>query len=240
MKSLASIILFLTITSTLNAQFFTEKIIGNNNIVSHNRTITNYTKISILGPFSVHLHKGAVSEITIKSDENIMEYIVTKVKNNTLTIRVKKGYLIRTKKTVEILVPFDKIKNISLTGSGKINTENTINSSDLKLSVVGSGNINLRVHTEQLTSKLAGSGKINLNGNSKTFTCDITGSGAIDGLQLQTAITTAKIAGSGKIKIYATDEINIKTVGSGTVYYKGNPSIVNIKTTGSGKVKKLS
>lgn len=237
MKTITSILALFIITSSLNAQIFSKKIKGNGEIVTKTRTVSDFDEIGVAGSFDVKLIKGKEGTITIKADENLMEYIVTEVKNGSLKIKPKKGYQLRSSKTILITVTFSDLKAVSLAGSGDISSSDAIETSDLKLSLAGSGDIDVNVAAKNLTSKIAGSGNINLNGSADQFTCSIAGSGNINGYNLKAATATVKIAGSGNVKVNATDEINASIAGSGNVYYTGNPK-QNVKSAGSGSIKK--
>tara|TARA_R110001583_G_scaffold412_2_gene3853 strand:+ start:96609 stop:97331 length:723 start_codon:yes stop_codon:yes gene_type:complete len=240
MKSIISVLAFLIISSTLNAQIFSKKIKGNGTIKSETRAVSNYDKIAVAGSFNVKLIKGNEGSIIVKADENLMEYIVTEVKSGSLKIKIKKGYTISTTKTILVTVPFETINAVSLAGSGDVYSEDIIESTDLELSLAGSGNLNLNVSAKNLSSKIAGSGNMTLNGNSNEFNCSIAGSGNVNGYELKALIASVKIAGSGNVKINAVNEIHAKNVGSGNIYYSGNPSVKKISSVGSGSIKKKS
>ncbi len=240
MKLITSILAFLIISANLNAQMFTKKVKGNGSIISTTRTVSDYNKIAIAGSFDVKLLKGKEGVITIKADENLMEYIVTKVKNGNLKIHVEKGINISSNKTIIVTIPFTDINAVSLAGSGDVTSEATIDSSDLTLKLAGSGNMTLSVSSKNLTTSIAGSGNMNLKGDSNEFDCNIAGSGNIIGYELKALVANVKIAGSGNVKINAVNEIHAKSVGSGDIYYSGNPSIKKISSVGSGSIKKKS
>lgn len=216
---------------------YSKKIKGNGTFTTSNRTISNYTNIGVAGSFHVTLFKGNTSEITIKADENLLEYISTEVEDGTLKIKPKKGYQIQSSKKIEITVPFQELEDISLAGSGNIKSENAIESPKLKISVAGSGDLNLNVQTKNLSSSVAGSGNVYLNGSTNELTCSIAGSGNVNAYELKSEIVNLKIAGSGNAKVHASHEIHGSNVGSGNIYYLGNPTVVKVKSVGSGSVK---
>ncbi|NLP56616.1 head GIN domain-containing protein [Lutibacter sp. B1] len=236
MKKLISLIVLLTITVTINAQFFNKKINGNGNITTETRKISNFDKISVGGSFHVELFKSNENTITIKGDENVLEFIVTEVENNKLKIYFEKGYNINTRKAVQITVPFKNLEEVALAGSGDIISNDVIEADTLETSIAGSGDIELKVSTNKLSSNVAGSGNTNFTGNTNDFNCSIAGSGDIMAYDLTSKIATIKIAGSGDVKVNVTDEIHTSNVGSGDVYYKGNPSVIKAKSVGSGDI----
>lgn len=237
-KILVAFISFFLISTTSNAQFFQKKIKGNGNITTVTRTISDYNKIGVGGDFNVTLVKGNENTITIKADENLLEYIETEVDKSSLSIKIKKGYQIRPKKRVEITIPFNIIEGVSLAGSGIIQTNDIIKSNNLKLSLAGSGKIDLEVAAKDLDTNIAGSGNIYLIGTTNKFECSISGSGNINGNNLKVKIVDVKIAGSGNLKVNVLEEINAKIAGSGNVIYSGDPEIIKSKSAGSGSVRK--
>ncbi len=238
MKTFTSILALFIITTSLNAQVFTKKIKGNGDIKTETRTVADYDKIGVAGSFNVKLFKGKEGAITVKADKNLMEYIITEVKNGKLKIKTKKGFNIRSSKTIVITVPFKGISAVSGAGSGAIYSDDVIDSADLKLSLAGSGGFNLTVSTKNLIASIAGSGDMTLKGDSNELTCSIAGSGNINGYGLKSKVATVKIAGSGNVTIHVIDEIHAKTAGSGDIHYSGNPSIEKTSSVGSGTIKK--
>lgn len=240
MKTLISILTLLIVSVNLNAQVFTKNIKGNGKLITENRNLSDYDKISVAGSFEVKLVKGKEDAISIIADENLMKYIETEVENGHLKIQQKKGYQLKSTKTIEITVSFEMIDAISLAGSGNVRSEDTLNATNLNLNLAGSGEINLPVSTKNLASHIAGSGNIKLSGNADVFRCEIAGSGNLEGDDLKATASHINIAGSGNVKVLAVSEIHAKIVGSGDVIYTGNPAIEKLKSIGSGTIKKKS
>ena len=231
-------ILIFGINNSVNAQLFTKKVKGNGEINTETRTVSDYKKIGINGNFEVKLLKDQLGKITIKADENLMEYIIIEVKNENLNIKTKKGYVIKPSKKIEITIPFEHLESLALAGSGTIFTTDLIKTKSIKLNIAGSGNMNLNISAKNTSSNIAGSGNLKIQGETNEFNCSIAGSGNLIGYNLKTTMVNAKIAGSGNIKINAQNEINAQIAGSGNVLYTGNPNKVKSKSVGSGSLKK--
>lgn len=237
-KITLSLILF-TITLSVNAQSWwgnSKKIKGNGNVVTVKRTTSDYDGVSVGGSFDVVLVKGKEGNIIIEGEENIIPYIETEVKGNTLKIKFEKNINVRTTKRLTVTVTYEDIEKVSMGGSGNITSEGTIKSDDFSASLGGSGNITLDVDADEISSNIGGSGNIKLSGSSNEFTCSIAGSGSIKAYDLSTGTLYATIAGSGSIRTTVKTKIKAKVVGSGSVYYKGNPKYVDSKSVGSGDV----
>jgi hypothetical protein len=227
--------LILTVTIAVNAQK-NERIKGNGKVVTVNRTTSNFDGVAVGGSFDVILVKGKEGKITIEGEENVIPYIETEMEGDLLKIRFKKNTNINTTKKLTVTVYFENIEKVSLAGSGNLTCNETIKSKDFAVALGGSGNITLKVDAKEINSNIAGSGNIELTGTSNEITCSIAGSGSLKSYDLSTDILNTNIAGSGSVKITVKNKIDAKIVGSGSVYYKGNPADIDTKSVGSGSV----
>lgn len=231
--------LILTVTLSVNAQNWfgnSKKIKGNGKVVTVNRTTSDYDGISVGGSFDVILVKGKEGNITIEGEENIIPFIETEIKGNTLKIQFEKNTNIRTTKRLTVTVTYKDIDKVALGGSGNITNEGTIKSNDFTVALGGSGNITLTIDADEISSKIGGSGNIKLTGSTNDLSCSIAGSGSIKAYELDTDTVHATIAGSGNVRTTVKTKIKAKVVGSGSVYYKGNPKYIDSKSVGSGDV----
>lgn len=238
---LTAFVLFFTAT-TVNAQWWnsSEKITGDKKVVKQTRSVDNYDRITVTGMMEVQLVAGKEGKIDLEAESNLMEYIETEVSGGHLKISVKKGVNLQPSRNypIKLVVPFDDIEALALTGSGHIKNSDVIKARDFKLSVTGSGNMNLNLVTETLSGSVTGSGDLKLSGNTRDFKCSVTGSGDILAYDLKANKVDANVTGSGDIQITVENELNARVSGSGDITYKGNPEKQNFKTSGSGEVSK--
>lgn len=115
--------------------------------------------------------------------------------------------------------------NISIAGSGDINT-NSITCNNLGASIAGSGDMSIKeITASNVEASIAGSGTIVLSGKSQGASYSISGSGDLFAHGLEAKNVKASISGSGDIKCFATDFLKVRTSGSGSVGYKGEPQL---------------
>ncbi|MCT4629697.1 head GIN domain-containing protein [Winogradskyella sp.] len=233
LKSITVIALMLSV-STACAQWKKKK--GDGNITTITRTTGDYEGLKAAGPMDFKLVQGKEGNITIKGDANLMEYIVTKIKDGKLIVKIKDGVNIRPTKTIVVTVPYESISSVSLAGSGDIDNSGTIKTDDFKVAIAGSGDINLNIESNTTESSIAGSGDIELRGSTKDLTAKIAGSGGFDGTNLDSINVSVKIAGSGDADVVCNGELNVRISGSGDVNYSGTPTSKNTKISGSGSV----
>jgi len=235
MKKLITLAVLLVFTTSINAQWF-GKVRGNGDMVTKTRNVGEYDKVSVGGSFDVKLYAGAEGKLTITVDENLLEYLVTKVDDGKLKIKWKKGTNVSHRSKILVTVPFKDIEAVSLAGSGDIYSDNVIKADSFKAALAGSGDIKLEVDASSVSSSIAGSGDISLSGSANSIKCSIAGSGDIEAYDLSSNNADVRISGSGGIRISVKDNLTARISGSGNVYYKGDPKKQDVKVSGSGNV----
>lgn len=114
---------------------------------------------------------------------------------------------------------------ITIAGSGDVEG-NLVKCSALKSSIAGSGDIDLKnLAAGSVQASIAGSGEMELKGTADTASYSIAGSGDIKARDMVVKHVEASTTGSGDIECHATDYLKIRTTGSGSVGYKGNPTL---------------
>lgn len=225
--------------TSVNAQWWSnDRVKGNGDMVTKNRSVSSYDKVSLVGSMDVDLVRGNEGELKIEAESNLQQYITTGVKNGVLKISVEKGVSISPSgnKGIKVTVPFEDLEGVALTGSGDIQSLDQIKSPDFETQVTGSGNLKLNLNVRDLSSSITGSGDTELRGNAETFSCKVTGSGDFNAFDLKAGKVDASVSGSGDIEVTAMEELKARVSGSGDIIYQGNPQKQDFKTAGSGSV----
>ncbi len=211
---------------------------GNGNMTTVTRTTDSYDAIKCAGSMDFILVNGTEGTIKIEGEENLLEYIVTEVKDNVLKVKVKKGKSLKSNKnkTIKITIPFKDISRVSLSGSGDLWNKDVINATNLDVALSGSGDIVLDVKTTSIEGSISGSGDLTLKGSTNNLEAKVAGSGDFHGFNLQANNTEVSVAGSGDAEVVSNQSIRARVAGSGDIVYKGNPEKEDTKVAGSGSI----
>lgn len=243
MKNFILTLALLVSVSTVSAQNWgSKKTKGNGTIVTEERVVDEFNKLKVSGSFRVVLTAERTKEVSITTDENLMESIITEVKEGTLVIKMKKNYYLKPSnhKAIAVEVPLNALKELALSGSGSIRSEEAIKTDQLEVKMSGSGKIIVGVAAGAVEAVLSGSGRIELNGSSAEFEANLSGSGSIRAKELKAEDGEFSISGSGRIEANVSNELEARVSGSGSVRYLGTSSTrVYSKVSGSGSVKEL-
>ncbi|MDQ6813057.1 MAG: DUF2807 domain-containing protein [Bacteroidota bacterium] len=214
-----------------------ERIKGNGNIKSENRTVGKAEKIKVAGDMDVYIDQGPTS-VKVEGDENILRYIETLSNDEWFEIRTKDNVNISTEKPVKVYVTTPNITDLKITGSGNITCNQKFSTdNNTSFNITGSGDIITAINAPKVEAHISGSGNLHISGETKNVEIHISGSGNYDGPDLKAENADVSIAGSGDAELFADNKLKASVAGSGNVKYKGNAT-VDSHIAGSGSVTK--
>lgn len=231
---------------------------GDGIIQVETRRVTSFARIENSTSFNIIYRKADTLGISIRAEQNIMNYIETNVYDNCLEIRTSPGSICLdyTEKPIvtitspslnqiinsgsgAFLADTLSVENISLklSGSGDISVQNATGNS-IEIILSGSGNIKIEEAVCSISDFLiSGSGNAYISGDCENGHLKITGSGNIYSYDFITNSTSIIISGSGDIYTTVEDYLNGLISGSGNIYVRGDPKI-DQTVTGSGRIIK--
>jgi hypothetical protein len=203
------------------------------------RDVGKFTAISMGVAGDLFIAQGSRVNVVVEGDQDDLDDLITEVRNGTLEIKYERGGWNFSRDRITIHVTTPEINGISLGGSGKVISENTLKTDRLDLSVSGSGRMELQINADELKSSISGSGNMLLSGRADEVRLSISGSGNLNAEQLETDSYDIQISGSGRSRINVGKQLDARISGSGSVFYTGDPDKVISNVSGSGRVKKL-
>lgn len=203
--------------NTISGANGNEFIKGNGKITSLEKEISNFSSIVAESVVSVNVVIANENKCEVTADENILEFIELKVKNDELRIGLKKNVSFTTSNPVVVNISTVSLKEVSLCGSATISVSNILQNT--------------------FRASLKGSGEINLSGETNELLLNMTGSGDIDAEELISKSLLVNAKGSGYIGANAKEEATVNLMGSGSVKVYGETLRKNKNIMGSGSVK---
>jgi len=210
---------------------------GNGDLMSSERIVSAFEKIHSGSSVIINFHISQEYRAVVTADSNLIKFVTTTVRNNTLNIGVEKGVYSFTKLTVDVYSPV--LTGVSISGSGSFDSNDRITASVFEANISGSGKVKVIIESKTFTSGISGSGNMIISGNNNDLNIMISGSGKFNGNEFINNNAIVDISGSGTATFFVTDNLNARISGSGRLNYRGNPSVVNTNVTGSGQINKL-
>ena len=212
--------------------------VGEGPIVTEVIVLNDFSAIENMGTNNVEIVKGSVQKVEVTGHANIIDRLKREVGGNTWRIELQEGSYKNADLSVHITVP--EMNRAILEGSGMIVLNDFSSQEQVALGIYGSGDI--EVHGNDGCKNL----NVVIEGSGNVFALEefpdientnlrIIGSGSIIAYPLKATNSSVDIVGSGICKVNVETDLKVRVEGSGTVYYKGNPTI-DSSVSGSGKV----
>jgi len=206
---------------------------GSGPVISEELTLNRIDAIDLKLPGTVYLRQGEEQKVVVEAQANIIDYLERTVKGGQWDIEVDR--CVRDMEEVRIFITVPELVGITISGAGKVITENEIVGDDIDVGIPGSGSISLVCDADDLNVEITGSGSLSLEGLADEIRYRVSGSGDLKAFKLRARKGEVNISGSGDVEVFVTEELNVFITGSGDVLYQGNPSL-NVSISGSGEV----
>ena len=226
---LLSFIFILLFAGSLQAQ-----VRGNGVIEEQTRVLNGFNAISSSGSVDVFVRQGNNYSVVVRADGNLLNYIKTEVRNNTLIISVTKN--IWHAKTLEVHITMKSLQKVVMSGSGDLFCKSPFSVQNLQLVLSGSGDAKAALEAKNVHIKVRGSGDVEVSGIRGNLGIDVAGSGDVEAYGLQLESCSLNMLGSGDVKLKGrTAQLTARVLGSGDIEAGGLAAVsVSVSNTGSG------
>ena len=233
-------VLLLFISPSISAQ------INNYDVMN----IVDYHSISVNSAYTVYVKQSNKEEVRVEATKDVYDITEITVKEGVLHIDIEKDDSktsksiwqkiddIKLMPTLNIYVSIKDVQKLSVNGSGKLITENSIAADYLDLLVAGTGSMEVDVKTKNIDAKLAGPGKLAIKGYTNNLVVENSGAGSIEAFNFEAQNANASLYGLGSVKINVSDKLDAKIYGSGDMLVRGATKEIIKKEYGSGKVER--
>ena len=236
MKTLTKItaLLFLLISTTSCFDGFTG-IKGNRNVVSEDRTISNnFNEIKVQQGIQLFITQDNITELKVEADENIIDLLITEVKDNQLKIYFEKN--VYRAKARNVYLSAANINKIKASSGASVKSENTFQTTSLDLDASSGSSIKVYVNATDITSETSSGATIKVYGKSKTFSGKASSGSSIDADELEAIDAYVKASSGANINVNVTGKLTAKASSGGDIDYEGSPTDINKDTSSGGSV----
>ncbi len=226
---LLSFIFILLFAGSLQAQ-----VRGNGVLEEQTRALSGFNAISSAGSVDVFVKQGNTYSVVVRADGNLLNYIKTEVRDNTLIISVTKN--IWHAKILEVHITMKNLQKVMMSGSGDFYCKSPFSVQNLQLILSGSGDAKAVLEAKNVHIKVRGSGDVVVSGIRGNLGIDINGSGDVEASGLQLETCSLNVLGSGDVELTGrAAQLTARVLGSGDLEAGGLAAVsVSVSNTGSG------
>lgn len=249
MKEITKFLLFIfavALVSTACVVPFAPRLVkGSGNVVVEQRPVSGFDEILVTGAGTVIVSQGSSETLSIETDDNLMEYIETKVQGNTLEIGFTDNTVLSKGGGGRALDPTDgfifrvgvvNLSAISVSGAARFEVEK-LKTDQMAINLSGAGDVKVDdLNATQLTVGVSGAGDVNIAGKSEVQNVVMSGFGRYRAADLESQEASITISGAGGADVWVTEQLDVTISGAGDVKYYGSPT-VNPEISGVGRIQ---
>jgi hypothetical protein len=211
---------------------------GSGNVITEEREVSGFDSVEMSGFGEVFITQGNSESLTIETDDNLMQYIDSVVRGNTLYIEFEDNTIPDPSDKITFRLNVIDLEALDLSGAGSFTIE-SLETPSLEITFSGAGDIDLdSLMADRVSTRVSGAGDISLTGEVGAQDIHIEGVGKYSAPDLKSSQSTVQIEGAGSVVIWVIDELDLTIQGAGNVDYYGNPTVTqNIE--GGGKINSL-
>ncbi len=235
MKTILSIsILIMVLAGTSCYIDVRESIYGNGNVISEERAVGEFDGLKVSCGIDVLMKQGDEISLLLEADENLHDVIRTEVRDNVLRIYTDQN--VRRAKSMKIYLVYRELNSIRVSSAGDVKGENTMHTGELKIDLSSAGDLELDLVADAVDCDISSSGDARLSGTTDLLKADLSSAGDLYAYDLIARKCIVNCSSAGDARVYGAEEFELRSSSAGSIYYKGEGSIVTANTSSAGSI----
>ena len=210
---------------------------GSGTLATEERRVSGLSAVDLgsLGHLVIEL--GDQEMLRIEAEENLLEYIETDVRGNTLEISTRRGINLNPREPINFYLTIQSLDSISVSGLGDVEAPG-LEADEFSVEISGSGDVSLdSLVASRLRVDISGLGNLDIEaGQVDDQDIEISGDGDYNARDLESNTAEVDISGLGSAILRVSDHLEANISGGGSVRYYGDPS-VDKNVSGLGRVE---
>jgi hypothetical protein len=208
---------------------------GSGNVVTEERQVSGFDSVALSGVGRVIVTQGDEEALTIETDDNLMRYIETEVRNGTLELGLARNTIPIPSQSIIFRVSVVDLTGLDSSGAGSFEI-GKVDTDRLKVTLSGAGDVGVdSLSATDLEVTISGAGNVELTGQVEAQEIELSGLGSYNAPDLESRAASVRISGAGNTVIWVLDTLDVTISGAGNVEYFGSPEVTR-DVSGAGRV----
>jgi hypothetical protein len=227
--SLLALTLLLLLTSCFNA------IIGSGPVVTKEGSVGQFTGLDVSHAFNVRITQSDQCRVQIKTNENLIPYLLLENDGGILRIGFRHGMHI-TNTTSEAIIEMPSVREIHFSGATNGELIGDWSMSSLRVDMSGASRLKGSVNIEDLKADLSGASSVSLQGSGARIDLSASGASGFEMRDFAAGDATIDMSGASHAFITVNGNLNCELSGASSVRYRGDPKLGSLNTSGASSV----
>ena len=198
------------------------------------KALSPFDEIVLSGNVSALLVEGTEESITIKNDEDRLDFYV---EGRALKVRAKDLVQYNKTPTVKVVITYKKLRAVKARAGASAYTHNAISGDQLELRFSSGASGEIDVEQNSLEVGVTEGGQLKLSGVTGWQEVKVATGGMLSAYKLNAENTIVKANTGGSAEVVALERIDARANTGGNITYKGDPKKVQKKDGLSGSIR---
>lgn len=211
---------------------------GSGNVITQNRNISQkFTKISSSSGVNVIVEQGNPTEIEVEADDNLIDFIITEVENETLKVKIEGNINESTSINVRVKTPI--ITSLESSSGSTISSKSKLNGSSIALKSSSGSEMNVELEYENVSCESSSGSEIKTSGKALYLKTKSSSGSEIDARNLAANEVTSESSSGSTSIVNPIVKINAKASSGSSIDYVQKPKNVSKLESSGGSVSQL-
>lgn len=209
------------------------------NIITEDRNASDFSGISTSAGIDVYVTQGDNYSVKVKTDRDIMKYVITRVDNGVLRVEYSNNLKNNRRRNIQtvVYVTLPKITTLSASSGADIKVGGVITGNSLTVSASSSGEVKAMIEYDKVVISSSSGADVELKGKVNICTASASSGADIDISDLECHTAVVEASSGADIEVYATDTLTASASSGASIEYHGNPRVVTKNASSGGSVR---
>lgn len=204
------------------------------------RKVSSFNGIKVSTGIDLYITMGTVEEVKIVAEDDIIDDLITEVKDGTLRIYMKQSnnwfnWNIGNQ-TRKAYVTVKELKKIDASSGSDVQSENMLKGENLEVKASSGSDVTLDIYYKNFSLNISSGSDVKISGKTKNFKAEASSGSDIKAQNLESSICRVSVSSGSDASVNVTDELYAKASSGADVRYYGNPKVKDIDESSGGDV----
>lgn len=207
---------------------------------TENRNLKDFNTIKVSSGIDLFVRMGQTEEVKVVADGDIIDKVITEVKDGTLKIYMKQNnnwnWNWGTTKSRKVYVSVKELERLDASSGSDVNSENTLTGESLKVSASSGSDVTLEIFYKNFSLDTSSGSDARISGKTKNFEAEASSGSDIKAQDLESVICKVSVSSGSDATVNVSEELYANASSGGDVRYYGNPKVKDINESSGGDV----
>lgn len=214
---------------------FGDGIKGSGNITTKTRGANqDFKRIEVSNGIKVIVTQADNKSISVETDDNLQQHIITKIENGVLKIEADESYNATETPVVNVKLPV--INGLKTDSGSEITSTGVLISENLDVKAESGSEINIEVEADAIKLETESGSSIEASGKALKLETSSSSGSTIDAKNLMTNEINANSESGSNTSVYPIVRLDAKASSGSSITYHKNPKTLSKKESSGGSV----